>query len=122
MGSEGHKVIISSDNISALKVYAAKLQRPLLYGQTTYSNRKSMLDAFEGKKQEEINTILLSKIGDNSIDIPIANVLIQISTQDGSQRQEAQRLGRILRPKQVHPSTSHISRFGHKTSENNAFF
>ena len=45
--------------------------------------------------------MFLSKVGDNSIDIPEANVLIQISSHAGSRRQEAQRLGRILRAKKV---------------------
>jgi ERCC3/RAD25/XPB C-terminal helicase len=49
----------------------------------------------------QINTLFLSKVGDNSIDIPEANVLIQISSHAGSRRQEAQRLGRILRAKKV---------------------
>jgi len=44
-------------------------------------------------------TIFISKVGDNSIDLPNANVIIQISSHFGSRRQEAQRLGRILRPK-----------------------
>ena len=48
-----------------------------------------------------MNTVFLSKVGDNSIDIPEANVLIQISSHAGSRRQEAQRLGRILRAKKV---------------------
>jgi DNA excision repair protein ERCC-3 len=46
-----------------------------------------------------VNTVFLSKVGDNSIDIPEANVIIQISSHAGSRRQEAQRLGRILRAK-----------------------
>ena len=45
--------------------------------------------------------MFLSKVGDNSIDIPEANVLIQISSHAGSRRQEAQRLGRILRAKKA---------------------
>ena len=44
---------------------------------------------------------LPASVGDNSLDIPEANVLIQISSHAGSRRQEAQRLGRILRAKQV---------------------
>ena len=44
-------------------------------------------------------TLFLSKVGDIAIDLPSANVIIQISSQFGSRRQEAQRLGRILRPK-----------------------
>jgi DNA excision repair protein ERCC-3 len=46
-----------------------------------------------------VNTLFLSKIGDTSLDLPEATCLIQISSQFGSRRQEAQRLGRILRAK-----------------------
>ena len=53
----------------------------------------------------QVNTVFLSKVGDNSIDIPEANVLIQISSHAGSRRQEAQRLGRILRAKKAKPGT-----------------
>ena len=56
----------------------------------------------------QINTVFLSKVGDNSIDIPEANVLIQISSHAGSRRQEAQRLGRILRAKKVRRPTSRM--------------
>ncbi|EWC87715.1 hypothetical protein PFNF54_03315 [Plasmodium falciparum NF54] len=51
------------------------------------------------KHDSSINTILLGKVGDNAIDIPIANDFIQISFNFASRRQEAQRLGRIIRPK-----------------------
>jgi DNA excision repair protein ERCC-3 len=61
-----------------------------------------------------VNTIFLSKVGDNSIDIPEANVLLQISSHAGSRRQEAQRLGRILRAKRT--------RQGADPKEHNAFF
>jgi len=46
-----------------------------------------------------VNTIFVSKVADTSFDLPEANVLIQISSHGGSRRQEAQRLGRILRAK-----------------------
>jgi DNA excision repair protein ERCC-3 len=46
-----------------------------------------------------LNQLPHAQVGDNSIDIPEANVLIQISSHAGSRRQEAQRLGRILRAK-----------------------
>ena len=65
----------------------------------------------------QVNTIFLSKVGDNSIDIPEANVLIQISSHAGSRRQEAQRLGRILRAKPARPGAT-----GPATDEYNAFF
>ena len=60
----------------------------------------------KGAVRLQINTIFLSKVGDNSIDIPEANVLIQISSHAGSRRQEAQRLGRILRAKPSRPGSA----------------
>ena len=93
----GDKIIVFSDNIFALREYATALRRPLIYGDTSHAERTRVLHAF--KFSTEINTIFLSKVGDNSIDIPEANVIIQISSHGGSRRQEAQRLGRILRPK-----------------------
>jgi hypothetical protein len=58
-----------------------------------------------------VNTIFVSKVADTSFDLPEANVLIQISSHGGSRRQEAQRLGRILRAKK-----------GALVDEFNAFF
>lgn len=49
-----------------------------------------------------------SQVGDNSLDIPEANVLIQISSHAGSRRQEAQRLGRILRAKKAQPGSAQV--------------
>jgi superfamily II DNA or RNA helicase len=51
------------------------------------------------KFNPKVNTIFVSKVADTSFDLPEANVLIQISSHGGSRRQEAQRLGRILRAK-----------------------
>lgn len=51
------------------------------------------------KLNPKVNTIFVSKVADTSFDLPEANVLIQISSHGGSRRQEAQRLGRILRAK-----------------------
>ena len=63
-----------------------------------------------------MRTICISKVGDTSIDLPEANVIIQVSSHFGSRRQEAQRLGRILRPK------SYTSTDGSNRSSFNAFF
>lgn len=51
------------------------------------------------KTKHDCCCIGLSKVGDTALDIPEANVIIQVSGQYGSRRQQAQRLGRILRPK-----------------------
>jgi DNA excision repair protein ERCC-3 len=95
--SRGDKVIIFSDNIFALRYYATLLRRPFIYGPTSQTERMRILTQFQ--RNPVCNTIMLSKVGDTSIDLPEANVIIQISGQYGSRRQEAQRLGRILRPK-----------------------
>ncbi|XP_022158845.1 DNA repair helicase XPB1 [Momordica charantia] len=93
----GDKIIVFADNLFALTEYAMKLRKPMIYGATSHIERTKILEAF--KTSRDVNTVFLSKVGDNSIDIPEANVIIQISSHAGSRRQEAQRLGRILRAK-----------------------
>ncbi|CAN1300645.1 General transcription and DNA repair factor IIH helicase subunit XPB1, partial [Linum perenne] len=93
----GDKIIVFADNLFALQAYAEKLKKPMIYGDTSHAERTKILHLF--KTSKDVNTVILSKVGDNSIDIPEANVIIQISSHAGSRRQEAQRLGRILRAK-----------------------
>lgn len=93
----GDKIIVFSDNVYALKAYALKLKKPYIYGSTPQAERMMILKNFQ--HNDEVNTIFLSKVGDTSIDLPEATCLIQISSHYGSRRQEAQRLGRILRAK-----------------------
>jgi DNA excision repair protein ERCC-3 len=93
----GDKTIVFSDNIFAIKEYAVRLGKLFIYGPTSAQERLRILQRFQLDPQ--IKTIFISKVGDTSIDIPEANVIIQISSHYGSRRQEAQRLGRILRPK-----------------------
>ncbi|KAK0122936.1 transcription factor TFIIH complex ERCC-3 subunit [Cadophora gregata f. sp. sojae] len=93
----GDKIIVFSDNVYALKMYAQKLNKVFIYGETGNAERLRILENFQ--HNENINTLFLSKIGDTSLDLPEATCLIQISSHFGSRRQEAQRLGRILRAK-----------------------
>jgi DNA excision repair protein ERCC-3 len=93
----GDKIIVFSDNVYALKAYALKLRKPFIFGGTPQHERMQILQNFQ--HNDQINTIFLSKVGDTSIDLPEATCLIQISSHYGSRRQEAQRLGRILRAK-----------------------
>lgn len=97
----GDKIIIFSDDVPALVLYCEALKPVLevmyLYGGTKESERRTILAAF--KTRAEVSCIGLSKIGDTALDIPEANVIIQVSSHFGARRQEAQRLGRILRPK-----------------------
>lgn len=93
----GDKIIVFSDNVYALEMYARKLGKLYIHGGTPQAERMRVLQHFQ--HSPEVNTIFLSKVGDTSIDLPEATCLIQISSHFGSRRQEAQRLGRILRAK-----------------------
>ena len=96
--SRGDKTIIFSDNIFALEHYARKLDRPFIAGYVTHNERQKLLVDFKNP-EGKFRTIFISKVGDTSIDLPEASVIIQIASHFGARRQEAQRLGRILRPK-----------------------
>ncbi|CAH8871103.1 unnamed protein product [Trichobilharzia szidati] len=91
------KIIVFADNVFALKYYATKMGRPFLYGPTGQAERMQILQYFQ--HNPNVPTIFVSKVADNSFDLSEATVLIQISAHGGSRRQEAQRLGRILRAK-----------------------
>ncbi|KAH6623587.1 P-loop containing nucleoside triphosphate hydrolase protein [Chaetomium tenue] len=95
--SWGDKIIVFSDNVYALEVYARRMMKPFLYGGTSLSERQEVLNYF--CNSPDCSTLFLSKIGDTSLDLTEATVLIQVSAQYGSRRQEAQRLGRVLRAK-----------------------
>ncbi|CDW57009.1 DNA excision repair protein haywire [Trichuris trichiura] len=103
------KIIVFSDNVYALKKYAIAMEKPFLYGETSQNERMQILQNFQ--YNPKVNAIFVSKVADTSFDLPEANVLIQISAHGGSRRQEAQRLGRILRAKR-----------GGKNEQFNAFF
>ena len=107
--SRNDKIIVFSDNVFALQHYAIKLNCPYIYGPTSQNERLQILQNFT--HNPKVNTIFVSKVADTSFDLPDANVLIQISSHGGSRRQEAQRLGRILRAKR-----------DHNVDEFNAFF
>ncbi|KAF7456350.1 putative DNA repair helicase RAD25 [Cryptosporidium felis] len=93
----GDKILVFSDSLFALINIAVALKKPFVCGSVDTLERIKILQQF--KENPNFNTIFLSKVGDNAIDIPLANVVIQISFNFASRRQEAQRLGRILRPK-----------------------
>jgi len=110
----GDKIIVFSDLVYSLKLYAQMLMRPMIYGETPEKERQAILGTFRASNL--FQTICISKVGDTSIDLPEANVIIQVSSHFGSRRQEAQRLGRILRPK------SYTQTDGSNRSSFNAFF
>jgi DNA excision repair protein ERCC-3 len=72
------------------------LNAPLLTGRTNNSQREKLYDQF---RQGKIKRLVVSKVANFAIDLPDANVAIQVSGTFGSRQEEAQRLGRLLRPK-----------------------
>ena len=95
---KNEKILIFSDDLFTLTQYKNILDYPVISGNVSEKDRNKILNEFK-KNNSECNVILMSKVGDTSIDLPNAKVIIQISSHFGSRRQEAQRLGRILRPK-----------------------
>ncbi|VDQ05744.1 unnamed protein product [Trichobilharzia regenti] len=81
------KIIVFADNVFALKYYATKMGRPFLYGPTGQAERMQILQNFQHNPNV---TIFVSKVADNSFDLPEATVLIQISAHGGSRRMDAE--------------------------------
>jgi DNA excision repair protein ERCC-3 len=90
------QVLIIGQYIDQLKVLAEDLDAPLLMGKTSNKQREKLYEQF---RRGEIKRMVVSKVANFAIDLPDANVAIQVSGTFGSRQEEAQRLGRILRPK-----------------------
>lgn len=93
---EDQRIIIIGQYLSQLKSISKRFDIPLITGATKNDERETLYDQF---RRGEIRSIVLSKVGNFAIDLPDANVLIQVSGTFGSRQEEAQRLGRVLRPK-----------------------
>ncbi|HIF39671.1 MAG TPA: DEAD/DEAH box helicase [Planctomycetes bacterium] len=93
---EGDRVLIIGQYINQVSGLAQELRAPLITGKTPQADREGLYAQF---RTGEVPTLVVSKVGNFAIDLPDANVAIQISGTFGSRQEEAQRLGRILRPK-----------------------
>jgi DNA excision repair protein ERCC-3 len=91
------QVLVIGMYIDQLKGIAGDFDIPLITGSTTQARRD---DLFREFKEGKINILAVSKVANFAVDLPDASVAIQISGTFGSRQEEAQRLGRILRPKQ----------------------
>jgi DNA excision repair protein ERCC-3 len=96
---EGKHVLIIGQYLHQLRQLRNRFDIPLITGQTPNVEREELYGKF---RRGEILRLILSKVGNFAIDLPDANVLIQVSGTFGSRQEEAQRLGRILRPKANH--------------------
>ncbi|MDJ1184153.1 DNA repair helicase XPB [Roseofilum casamattae] len=92
----GHKILVIGEYIEQLKTLAEVTKFPLITGKTSQKKRDVLYQQF---RDGEIEGLVLSRVGNFALDLPDADVLIQVSGKYGSRQEEAQRLGRILRPK-----------------------
>jgi len=93
---ENDRILIIGQYIEQLEALSKELDVPLITGKTPNKDRDRIYDSF---RNGEIRILMVSKVGNFAIDLPDASVLIQISGTFGSRQEEAQRLGRVLRPK-----------------------
>jgi DNA excision repair protein ERCC-3 len=92
----GEQVLVIGGFLDQLHALGEFLDAPIVQGSTTNKERERLFDAF---RDGSLRTLVLSKVGNFSIDLPEAAVAIQVSGTFGSRQEEAQRLGRVLRPK-----------------------
>ncbi len=92
----GEQTLIIGQYLDQLEDLAASLDAPLVTGKTPVRERERLFAAF---RTGEITTLVVSKVANFSVDLPEATVAIQVSGTFGSRQEEAQRLGRVLRPK-----------------------
>ena len=101
---KGEQTLVIGQYIDQLDELGAHLDAPVIKGETSNAQREKLFDAF---REGEISVLVVSKVANFSIDLPEATVAIQVSGTFGSRQEEAQRLGRVLRPK----ADGHEARF-----------
>jgi DNA excision repair protein ERCC-3 len=92
----GEPTLVIGQYLDQLDELAQHLDAPVITGATTVHERQRLFGAF---RDGEIDLLVVSKVANFSIDLPEASVAIQVSGSFGSRQEEAQRLGRVLRPK-----------------------
>jgi DNA excision repair protein ERCC-3 len=92
----GQPTLVIGQYIEQLDELALALDAPVIKGDTPVRERQRLFDAF---RSGEVGLLVVSKVANFSIDLPSAEVAIQVSGSFGSRQEEAQRLGRLLRPK-----------------------
>jgi DNA excision repair protein ERCC-3 len=93
---QGEHILVIGQYLDQLKTIAKHTGAPVITGKTKTAERERLYAAF---KRGEEKLLIVSKVANFAIDLPDASVAIQVSGTFGSRQEEAQRLGRILRPK-----------------------
>ncbi|MBO3142101.1 DNA repair helicase XPB [Dermatophilus congolensis] len=88
--------LVIGQYLEQLETLAAELNAPLITGQTPVKQREKLFHQF---RTGELNLLVVSKVANFSVDLPEASIAIQVSGTFGSRQEEAQRLGRLTRPK-----------------------
>jgi DNA excision repair protein ERCC-3 len=92
----GEPTLVIGAYLDQLDELGEELRAPVIQGSTRTAERERLFDAFQSG---DVKTLVVSKVANFSIDLPDATVAIQVSGTFGSRQEEAQRLGRLLRPK-----------------------
>ena len=90
------QALVIGQYLDQLEEISNRLDVPLITGKTPVGQRQKLFAAF---RAGEIKTLVVSKVANFSVDLPDATVAVQVSGTFGSRQEEAQRLGRLLRPK-----------------------
>ena len=90
------RILIMGEYLAQVEAIAKEIDAPLITGKTPQPERDETYERF---RRNELHCLVLSKVGNFALDLPDADVLNQVSGAFGSRQEEAQRLGRILRPK-----------------------
>ncbi|MHA0857291.1 DNA repair helicase XPB [Paenibacillus sp. CMAA1364] len=98
------RILIIGQYLEQLELIATSIQAPLINGKTRQQERTRLYDLF---RKGEISILVVSKVANFAVDLPEASIAIEVSGSFGSRQEEAQRLGRVLRP---------------KAADNNAYF
>ena len=93
---QGEQVLIIGQYLDQLDALSEELGVPVIKGDTPLKERERLFAAY---RTGEITCLVVSKVANFSIDLPEATIAIQVSGTFGSRQEEAQRLGRVLRPK-----------------------
>lgn len=93
---QSDQVLIIGQYLEQLEAIAQELDSPIITGKTPNAERERLYAEF---KAGSLRLLVVSKVANFAVDLPDANVLIQVSGTFGSRQEEAQRLGRVLRPK-----------------------
>jgi DNA excision repair protein ERCC-3 len=92
----GEPTLVIGQYLDQLDEIAERLDAPVIKGETPVKERERLFNAF---RHGEVDLLVVSKVANFSVDLPSASVAIQVSGSFGSRQEEAQRLGRLLRPK-----------------------